>query len=133
MRLYRFLSAEFALKSLKERQIKISEIHDLNDPYELIPFDLSDPEKRSILEKTRDELNPSRGLVCFSAEYSNPVLWAHYAEKHRGLCLGFDVPEEYAVRVKYITEPLRLPEIHEAINGDEAVQSHMTTRQMTMS
>ncbi len=25
--------------------------------------------------------------------WSNPVIWAHYGDKHRGLCLGFEVPE----------------------------------------
>jgi hypothetical protein len=43
IRVYKFLSSDHALDNIKRRRIKISEIHDLSDPYELIPCDLSNP------------------------------------------------------------------------------------------
>jgi len=43
MRVYKFLTAEFALQNLIKRQIKISEFHDMNDPFELWGIKLSDP------------------------------------------------------------------------------------------
>ena len=43
-----------------------------------------------------------RGMVCFSFKWSNPVLWAHYADKHKGICLGFDVPDEFVRPVEYV-------------------------------
>lgn len=30
-------------------------------------------------------------MLCFSEDWRNPVQWAHYADKHRGLCFGFEV------------------------------------------
>ena len=33
------------------------------------------------------------GVLCFSLDRGNPLLWSHYADKHRGLALGFDVDE----------------------------------------
>lgn len=33
-----------------------------------------------------------------------PVMWSHYSDKHRGICLGFDIPDEFAIPVKYIDE-----------------------------
>lgn len=39
MRIYKFLSKEFALKSLRERRLKISLLSQLNDPFEMLPFD----------------------------------------------------------------------------------------------
>ena len=51
MRAYKFLNSDHALGNIRRRRIKISEIHDLNDPYELIPCDLSDPDnRRAVLE-----------------------------------------------------------------------------------
>jgi hypothetical protein len=47
MRVYKFLTSEYAIKDIWERKLKISEISDLNDPFELIPCDLSDPRKTS--------------------------------------------------------------------------------------
>jgi len=43
MRAYKFLSAHFGLKSLYEKRLTISTIDDLNDPFELLPYNLSDP------------------------------------------------------------------------------------------
>jgi hypothetical protein len=107
MRVYKFLSRNFGLKVMRERRIKISEIHDLNDPFELVPFDLSDPLYRKGIELTRDQLAGVKGMVCFARHWRDPVLWAHYSDKHRGMALGFDVPDDCAQSVRYIEE--RLP------------------------
>jgi hypothetical protein len=101
MRLYKFLTSQYALQDIREHRIKISGIHDLNDPFELIPCDLSDPDKREALLNMRDELGGNRGLVCLARGWTNPVLWAHYSDKHRGMCLGFDVRDGVALQVKY--------------------------------
>ena len=101
MRLYKFLTIQYALQDIRERRIKISGINDLNDPFELIPCDLSDPDKREALLNMRDKLSGNRGLVCLARGWTNPVLWAHYSDKHRGMCLGFDVRDDVALPVKY--------------------------------
>jgi hypothetical protein len=44
------------------------------------------------------------GVLCFCKQWHNPLLWSHYADKHGGFCLGFDV-ENRAVRpVNYAKE-----------------------------
>jgi len=30
-----------------------------------------------------------RGVCCFSSAVNNPVLWSHYGDQHRGLCIGY--------------------------------------------
>jgi hypothetical protein len=109
MRVYKFLTSEYAMKDIWERRLKISEISDLNDPFELIPCDLSDPRRLYAVLGMRDELTRNRGLLCFSRSWTNPLLWAHYADKHRGICLGFDlsVADGTAREVDYVEE--RLP------------------------
>ena len=32
-----------------------------------------------------------RGVCCFSESYSSPVLWSHYGDQHRGLCIGYGI------------------------------------------
>ena len=55
-------------------------------------------------------------MVCFSFKWSNPVLWAHYAEKHTGISLGFDVPNGFARPVMYVGTRLPFPtEMNEQI------------------
>jgi hypothetical protein len=33
-------------------------------------------------------------------------MWAHYADSHKGICLGFEIAEDYYKEVNYISEPL---------------------------
>ena len=91
MRVYKFLDAYFGLKSLSEKRLKISTLQDLNDPFELMPFDLGNHSQRWAVHETRRELNKQASMLCFSAGWSDPVIWAHYSDKHRGLCLGFEL------------------------------------------
>jgi hypothetical protein len=50
-----------------------------------------------------------RECLCFSADWRDPVIWAHYARKHHGFCLGFEVPDETCKRVRYVRERLIFP------------------------
>ena len=34
------------------------------------------------------------GVCCFSKTDENPLLWAHYSEKHKGVCLVFDTSKD---------------------------------------
>src|SRR5260370_7577223 len=95
MRVYKFLSCKSGLRAVRERRLKISEVRSLNDPFELLPFDLSDPELRKWVISSRDEIGKNRGLLCFSQHWHNPVLWAHYAGSNNGLSLGFDFPAHH--------------------------------------
>src|SRR5687767_14278862 len=93
MRVYHLSNAEFALSNIALRRIKISRFSDLNDPFELLGANLKDKNYREAFRLTRDELHNDKGLLCFSRSWGNPVLWSHYADKHRGICLGFDVSD----------------------------------------
>jgi len=32
-----------------------------------------------------------KGICCFSEEFNNPLLWSHYGDQHRGLCIGYSL------------------------------------------
>jgi hypothetical protein len=110
MRVYKFLSAAFGLKSLYEKRLKISRIDDLNDPFDLLPFDLSDRAQRWAARETRKVFAATQGVLCFSVLWRDPVMWAHYSDKHKGICLGFDVPDDVARRVEYVSERFPFPQ-----------------------
>lgn len=45
-----------------------------------------------------------RGVCCFSTTYSSPLLWSHYGDQHRGLCIGYGLdrlPKPEMHRVEY--------------------------------
>lgn len=92
MRVYHFLPQEWAFDDIQKKRLKISLIEDLNDPFELMGVDTSDPLVYQALLDTRQEIASESGVVCFSRSWSNPVLWSHYADKHKGIVLGFEIP-----------------------------------------
>ena len=100
-RLYHFTHADFALEDIKYRKLKIAEFKDMNDPFELGCFKLPTREHRDAMKGIKKEFSEKCGLLCFSEDWENPLLWSHYADKHRGICLGFDVDSGGLCRVSY--------------------------------
>lgn len=106
MRLYHMIRADFGLLALCQRRLRASRLTELNDPFELIGVDISNADLRQAMYRYRDELSRTKGIHCFSRHWSNPVLWSHYADRHRGICLGFDVDERLTKAVRYETRRL---------------------------
>lgn len=101
MRAYHLTSEKWGLQALRHRRLKLARLDDMNDPFELLGVALRTRADRADFRRLKAELNETIGLLCFSRTWSNPVLWSHYADKHRGICLGFDVPDEWTKRVSY--------------------------------
>lgn len=101
MRVFHFVSGEYGLENVRRRRLKIATFFELNDPFELFGISLGDPELRRAFRMMKEELAANRGLLCFSRHWHNPVQWSHYAARHKGLCLGFDIPDEHLGEVNY--------------------------------
>jgi hypothetical protein len=63
------------------------------------------------MREIRKRVGKKIGLLCFSQHWNNPVLWAHYADSNKGLCLGFDVPDGDSHHVEYIDRPVKLKQM----------------------
>lgn len=101
MRLYYLCPPQFGISNLAMRRLKISRFSDLNDPFELLAVELTDSGHRQVFRALKDELNKSKGLLCFAKTWSNPLMWGHYADRHTGIALGFDVQDDLAKQVIY--------------------------------
>jgi hypothetical protein len=110
MRAYYFTSAVHGLAAMRDRRLKVARIHELNDPFEFLGVELSDREFRKVLTATKRQLSERNGLLCFSKSWRHPMLWAHYADKHRGVCLGFDVNAEKLEHVSYVNSRFPRPD-----------------------
>lgn len=104
MRVYHFLCAKWALENLSNQRLKKARIQELNDPFELLATDLSDKKRRKGFRSWKRQMEQSFGVLCFSRTKRNPVLWSHYADKHKGICLGFDVRKSTIMEVNYVKE-----------------------------
>jgi len=112
MRVYKFYSKKWALDALAKKRLKISTLHDLNDPFEFIYSTSRDSVQRKIWHKAAMGIFESNGLISFSKSWSNPVIWSHYGENHRGAALGFDVSDDWLWEVSYRSKRNPLPDLN---------------------
>lgn len=107
MRVFHFINEKYGLENLHHKRLKISNLMDLNDPFEFYPENASDATNRKTARSAKETLDQHLGLICFSRSWKSPVQWSHYADRHRGICLGFDIPDDHATEITYIKK--RLP------------------------
>lgn len=111
MLVYHFVNAEYGLQNIRKRRLKVATLMELNDPFEFLGVTLADREFRRALRRTKEEMAEIAGILCFSASWQNPVQWGHYADRYRGLCLGFEVPDSWLEKVVYVTERFPVPQV----------------------
>lgn len=101
MRVYHFVNSEFGLLDIGLRRLKIATLGDVNDPFEMMSMPLTDRRMRQMFRAAKQAFAERTGLLCFSKSWRSPVQWSHYADHHRGICLGFDVPAPLLREVRY--------------------------------
>lgn len=156
------------LAAIKKNQLWMSLAGDFNDPFDCdhpIVTDMSHEDRLSVIAKIGscnvEELaeHPDYtknlieevvaghfkaklaevGICCFSKCWDSVAMWSHYAEDHRGVCLGYDATGLIGTTgynflpVKYQAKP---PLIHAkdiAFNFDEAVDRYVFTKKQEWS
>lgn len=101
-RLYKYHSiTKNTLEIFIKNKIYFSKPNQFNDPFDTqlsaIEFaneikELGLPENISMITQHEQPLYDRishYGIYCLSEEYDNMLMWSHYADAHRGICLGF--------------------------------------------
>src|SRR6516165_6791682 len=102
MRIYHYLEAKWALDDIRRHRLKVSKIDDMNDPYEWRCVRSDVEESQLALERKERRIVELHSALCFSKSWNNILMWSHYADKHRGICLGFDVANDKTSCVEYL-------------------------------
>jgi hypothetical protein len=127
IRLYRYMSADAALRTVESRSFRIGRLHELNDPFEwhmgikgIIPQ--GERFTEAVLQGIRSELNQTMGILCFSDTAEDPVLWSHYADRHRGAAFEVErkVDPTSLFKIRYTNERpvIDANELHRQENVD---------------
>jgi hypothetical protein len=91
-RVYKFTCSHYGISSLEKKRLKVSTIEDLNDPFDFFAaVDTTDPRVAHAVSMLVDQFKGKIGLLCFSRNWDNLLLWSHYGASHTGICLGFDI------------------------------------------
>lgn len=53
-----------------------------------------------IIQKVKEVRNNAL-ISCFSKRYDSILMWSHYGDKHKGICVEFDRPDKDFLDVKY--------------------------------
>lgn len=93
---------------LPDMRIRLSTFDAVNDPFELLALRHGGREQRRRFAWLYDYWVRLLGFVSLSETWRSPLMWAHYARNHTGVCLGIDVPKGRALKVNYEPERLRL-------------------------
>lgn len=108
IRLYHICSTEHAKSNLENSRLKIACFQDLNDPFEFRALVFRDSAVRTMVKEFGNSFGRSTGLLCFSEDWTSPVMWSHYGQSHSGVCLGFDVPRWAVRKVSYKAKLLKM-------------------------
>jgi hypothetical protein len=88
---YHLSSAEHAISNIRLGRLKVARIAELNDPFELLALSCMDRKQRRALAAFKNSQDQETGLLSFSKNWKNPVLWSHYGDRGKGIALGFDI------------------------------------------
>lgn len=106
MKVFHFLRADFGLLALRDQRLKVAHFDELNDPFELYAAEMGNRTHRERFRDFKRWAASRFGLICFCRGWRNPLLWSHYADKHRGVCLEFQAHRDDICSVTY--SPRRL-------------------------
>ena len=101
MNVFHLTATKYALMAMRNQRLKVARIDELNDPFELFSAALTEKNYRRKFRQFKEWAAQRYGLLCFSRTWKNPVLWSHYADRHRGVALEFRIPDDDISEVNY--------------------------------
>lgn len=103
LKIYKYMSMDSFLNYFMTNiSLFFDSVENYNDPYEShyvlwTAEDKIDYKMDEILHKKDEEIRQKLfkcyKTTCFSLELNNILMWAHYADNHKGVCLEFEIEE----------------------------------------
>lgn len=104
-----------------ERLITDIRYHATNPDYE----DVMAARRDLFRHHINDELlrRYDRGIVCLAERADSPLMWSHYGDQHRGICVGYSVPAEAAGNVRKVlydgNRVIEVSRVASMLDGDD--------------
>ena len=128
---------EFFVDILESRRLFLSPWKILNDPYEASfrvenknlgivdsvqtnPYLLS--KKTAITDYITLKDNAADPRVCaFSTDWKSLLLWAHYADEHKGIAIGFEISSDNDSKIIDVIYDSKIPLVSNPVSQDEMI------------
>lgn len=101
-------------------EFRIRDIYDINSEGNLVYLDKESVKLRKLFLKELENY----GVVCYSTNDVNQLLWSHYADYHRGMCLVFEIDNENENFLRPVKYSETLPKI-EFKNENELISKNL--------
>lgn len=75
------------LDSLRSQMVYLAPLSIMNDVYEGLPFD---PELENLSAKEMRYVGETGYIKAFSEDAESELMWAYYANDHKGICIEYD-------------------------------------------
>lgn len=131
MNLFKFMSKNTFIEYLNlhlDGKTYVTDWQSVNDPMEgFFRYKLSDDDYANLVvgQKTTYKLS------CFTKTFNNYLMWSHYADKHQGVCLEYDV-NPASLDQRYILECVtysnQLPQMDTALPMEEQAKIFLLTK-----
>ena len=122
-RLYYFTPTKYALENVQKRRLKVAELDKANDPYEALTFRWPEGSTTEEVLHVQRDASELLKLLCFSETYEDPSLWGHYADRCRGICLGFEIEpnhmQDLFLKIEYVKDRLEVREFKFSSSPEE--------------
>jgi hypothetical protein len=142
MKLYRYQPInQKTLSSIVKEKNWVSDPFDFNDPFEFRFTEINNANKQNELVYLEEEnrmvtheyikIVSNYGVVSYSLAELNILLYSHYADKHRGMCLEFEVTNFNGTNlkeVKYCTDFKRITFPFDEPQQKEEIEMILTTK-----
>ena len=70
-----------------------------------------------------------KGIVSFAERDDCPLMWSHYGDQHRGVCLGYSVPEKSTANVHRVAyggaRLVKASDVGAMLDGDDEARSRV--------
>lgn len=84
IKLYRYSSADYYnLRNFEKGKLRLTNNGVLNDVFEGLPQGVDDKQIKAIEDIVY--------MKCFSTDFKDILMWSHYADNNRGICIEYDL------------------------------------------
>lgn len=93
--LYKYVPLKYVEGILDNHRLYLSDGSNFNDPFEL-----------TVSERSTGNISRLSGLhiLCLSNSFRNKLIWSHYTESHKGVCITVKVPNEIVYPICYSSQ-----------------------------
>lgn len=91
-------------------------------------YEMDDPEQFLLGQYVQEELlrRYEKGVFSLAERANCPLMWSHYGDQHRGLCLGYSIPEATTGQIQKIryggSRLVTASDVSAMMTGDEGAR-----------